>query len=109
MGEEDREKIAENESSQEKLCKRQVSVTNTGNPVWEEFSKGPRHWDSWRGGSIHFKKRTMERSAEVELKEEKHGVTAPFCPTIANASISFLNIYFTFNYEYMCVCTNMCM
>lgn len=38
MGE-DREKIAENESSQEKLCKRQMSVTNTGNPVWEEFPR----------------------------------------------------------------------
>lgn len=37
MGE-DREEMAENERSQEKPCKRQVSVTNTGDPVWEEFS-----------------------------------------------------------------------
>lgn len=109
MGE-DREEIAENESSQEKLCKRQVSVNNTGDPVWEEFSKSPHRWDS-QGESIHFKKRTMERSAEVELKVKggKARCHTSFCPTIVNASISFLNIYFTFNYEYMCVCANMCM
>lgn len=62
------------------------------------------------GGCIHFKKRTMERSAEEELKIKggKAQCYTSFCPTIANASISFLNIYFTFNYEYMCVSVQIC-